>query len=149
MCSPSQMFLSNWVFNFRASLSLEYQSLNRPDSISLLEKIVKRCGISDNINSTQELFKNINKSLREEVIYGDDFSSQTLSDLIKNHQLDGNSLVYIVWDYESSIDQIRFTDILKYWDYIWYDSSDEAIILYFPSIEKVVLITDHGVLKFN
>lgn len=33
----------------------------------------------------------------------------------------------------------------KYWDYIWYGSSDEMVLLYFDEYEKVLLITDYGV----
>ena len=64
-----------------------------------------------------------------------------------NGKVDMEADVYLVWNHRN-IDKMTLSCLSKYWDYIWYGSSDEMVLLYFDEYEKVLLITDYGVVYY-
>jgi hypothetical protein len=47
--------------------------------------------------------------------------------------------VYIIWD-KDAVDLMSIESLIKYWNFLWYDVSDEAVILYSPSDGNMVLV---------
>ncbi|NQX81070.1 MAG: hypothetical protein HRT66_03615 [Flavobacteriaceae bacterium] len=54
--------------------------------------------------------------------------------------------IYIVWNFDVSVDVIKYEELSKYWDDIWYDTSDEMVILY--TNEFCILISECGEVRF-
>lgn len=63
-----------------------------------------------------------------------------------NLNISNDSVVYVVWDFES-IDVFKYKEISKYWDDIWYDTSDEIILLCTEGY--YILITDYGEIRYS
>jgi len=55
---------------------------------------------------------------------------------------------FIIWN-ENDIDRIKTSDILLYWEYLWYDVSDEYVILYFQKSKRVILISHYDRIYHN
>lgn len=56
--------------------------------------------------------------------------------------------IYIVWSVDE-IDLMELNALTEHWVDIWYPPSDEAIILYCRSTQKIVLLTDWGQVFYN
>ena len=48
--------------------------------------------------------------------------------------------LYIIWHFDEA-DLMCSKDIIEYWEYIWYDIGDDALILYNKEDNKWILIT--------
>ncbi|HRX28165.1 MAG TPA: hypothetical protein P5235_02180 [Saprospiraceae bacterium] len=129
------------------SKSIDLISLNSSDSkwVSLLlTNCIKY--FSEGLD-TQELFIFLGHYLDKEFKYKNDVTKKFLKNILMKLNIPFDAVCFMFWDFESGIDIIKTTDLIEKWDYIWYDTSDEALILFFPSMDKIVLITDHGVVK--
>jgi hypothetical protein len=127
---------------------LQFTTLNTEDSKWVIGNMLKVAGMSG-IN-TEQLYTFLFKSLKNEVSYDHEVSVAFLKNLLlTKSDIPPDTLCFVFWDYENGIDLFEVEELLLNWDYIWYDKSDEAMILYFPSQEKLILITDHGVVKTN
>lgn len=67
----------------------------------------------------------------------DTYSTEWASSFFKEHP------VYIFWN-QNEVDKINMDDLVKYWNFIWYDVSDEAIILYQVQTGRVGMICNWG-----
>lgn len=136
------------IFKKDNAFDLPYITLNKDDSIWIVDQIslTLRDSYVKNENS---FFHFLNDSLEVVFLYNNNFSSSFLKELIIRLQLTEESLVFVVWDLDLPVDLFKLENLVDYWNYIWYDASDEAIALFFPSKNKVLLLTDHGYLKYN
>lgn len=63
-------------------------------------------------------------------------------------QLNDEDQVFLIWNINTPVDICSVKILKKYWDYIWYGSSDEALLLFVP--EKFVLqLSDWGEVKYD
>lgn len=127
----------------------QFTTLNREDSTWVGATILKLAGISEILTETGLLYNSLFKFLTKEILYENEISSIFLKEVLTTFDISPDSVCFVFWDYESYIDLFKVEELTNNWDYIWYDKSDEAMILYFPSKEKIILVTDHGLLKSN
>lgn len=138
------------LVNFKREYSFElpYFSLNKEDSSWIISQMFITLGLGDVSCSNSLFFNFLNNNLKKELSYGNEFNFHDLIKIqLKNVKQD--SVVFLVWDLESNVDLFTMENLVKYWDDVWYDTSDEAIALFFPFSQKVVLITDQGFIKTN
>lgn len=129
--------------------SFRHATLNKGDSNWIIKNVLKDARISVDVNSTQSFFKNMTEGLENQIIYGDQDIKDLLEEYFDSAKIGNDALVFIVWDFETGVDQFKMQDILYFWDYIWYGPSDEALIVYCPSMSKLILVTDQGYIKTN
>ena len=129
--------------------SFRHTTLNKGDSNWIIKNALEVAGISVDITSTQSLFKHMTEGLENQIIYGDQDIKDLLKDYFDSAEIGRDSLVFIIWDFESRVDQFKLQDILDFWDYIWYGPSDEALIIDCPGVSKILVVTDHGHIKIN
>ncbi|PQV44582.1 hypothetical protein CLV33_1212 [Jejuia pallidilutea] len=66
---------------------------------------------------------------------------------VLNLKVSSSSIVYIIWDFEKPIDVFKYDEVSKYWDDIWYDTTDEIILLCIE--DYYILITDYGEIRYS
>lgn len=137
------------VFRNENSKELKHVSLNLDDSSWIIHQLIKVIEPMTQINDTPSFFKFLSLNLKNEMYYDKEISYEHLESVLNQNTLKNDSLVYIVWDLETKVDLFRLEDLLRFWEFIWYDVSDEAIVLFVPCIEKLLLVTDHGFIKSN
>jgi len=137
------------IFRKETAEELQYLSLNFEDSLWITQSIISIIDPQVSINNTPSYFRFLEASLEEEVRYDQEVLKEDLGSILDLDSLKLDSLIYVVWDLESKVDLFKLDNLLNYWEYIWYDSSDEAIILFVPCIRKILLVTDHGFVKCN
>lgn len=100
--------------------------------------------------STKSFFSYLEGKLADKIFYKDPgVDKDLLYSLSKELLLEGQDNVYIIWDVNSRVDSIKLAELINNWDYIWYDVSDEAIVLFFPISKRIVFITDHGYVSYK
>jgi len=121
------------------------KTLLNQQSRDIIIEMLSLLGIDKSIiASSAEFFESFEKTLQYRTQYGrDGVSRALLKDLLTNVGVVDSDLVYLIWSLEENVDTIEAKNLFKYWEYIWYDASDEALILYIEK-KEVVLITDRG-----
>ena len=128
---------------------LRYISLSSKDSKWVTINILELSGVSKSVNETPLFYTSIMKSLENEIDSKGDITSKFLKDLLTSLDITLDSICFIFWDYESRIDLFTVQDVIDHWEYVWFGSSDEAIVLYFPGNRKLIFLTDYGLIKTN
>lgn len=60
---------------------------------------------------------------------------------LKKLGLINSQSVFIIWNYPDDIDKISLRSLIKYWKDIWVPPADDAVCLYFPEVQKFLVIT--------
>jgi hypothetical protein len=92
-----------------------------------------------NLKNTNNIFQTVISNLQFE-----DYNEQTTNDInfiISTFNFDLEEDVSIIWN-DNDVDKLNIEFIKTFWNFIWYDTSDEAVILY--QKKKILLITDFG-----
>lgn len=122
-----------------------YRTLSESDSVKVLADISQLVNADKPLNS-KTFFPFLESALTDGIALDeDDLATNTgLKKIFATANLEKSSPVFVIWSFDELVDTFNFSDLLKYWDYIWYGSSDEAVILFFPSSGFILLITDWG-----
>ena len=129
---------------------LEYDSLNQLQIRQILHRLTEICSIPiDNIDNPA-IFTKMSDMLSKKLVLSTINETDGFKDICSLLKLNipKNSTVYIIWNY-NTIDKIKACVLQDYWDYIWYGTSDEMCLLYFPDIESLIMITDYGTIQSN
>ena len=133
----------------RPSEPLFFKTLNREDSHWVLSNILKLAEKEGKLIGTEQLYSYLYGYLKNEVLYRDQNVRACLENALKKCQIPLDALCFVFWDCESSVDLFILKDLITYWEFVWYETSDEAVVLFFPATEKLMLITEHGLMKTN
>ncbi len=114
------------------------EALDINDKNEALKKICKHIGLpKDNVDLFIEL---------ENKLPNIDFNEEFTFDIkliFKEFSFEETGDILIIWDIDN-IDKVDTKALLDNWNYIWYGSSDDAIILYQKEQNKLLLITHYG-----
>jgi hypothetical protein len=126
-------------------LNLKYISLNHAKIQEVMNKIAEKYKISTESLNNSSLFVKMSEILKKEIILLDINEPKGFKELIGLLQLNlsQDSLIDIIWNY-NSIDQVEYSVLSDYWDYIWYGPSDEMCLLYCHSTQLIIMVTDYG-----
>lgn len=127
----------------------KYEILSGFQSGKVIGMLLSLLGITDCDTSSQAFYSFLDKEIDEKIIYNDSVGSGVLSTVFSQIATDDNDDVYIIWDIDCSVDRMRLSDLIDNWEYIWYDTSDEAVILYLPHSKNIVFVTDRGYLSYR
>jgi hypothetical protein len=56
--------------------------------------------------------------------------------------------VIVIWDYPNPVDKFNLQYLVEYWKDIWFPQSDDAVCMYFPNIDRAIIITHWGVIYY-
>ena len=135
--------IENWEKN---NENIEYTSLKEGDVNEIIKRISKLLHLPFNEINNNHFFVNILNKLNVHIEISDINECNTFPKILSllNGKVSMETNVYLVWSH-NSIDKITLSCLSEYWDYIWYGPSDEMLLLYFDEYEKILLITDYGV----
>jgi hypothetical protein len=102
-------------------------ALDQNDMLCVRQNISQKLNININLTG-KELLNLIVKSCRSVPNYNACTIGFLLSDVLKNLEIVPKNKVYINWYQFDKIDILSFNDIDKYFDYIWFPSSDDIEI---------------------
>ena len=129
--------------------TLPIKTLGKEKSVSIFHEIKSILDVNK-MCDTQSFYLSADNVLPNLIKYEDDIDNLFLYGvLIKELGLSLDSNVFIFWDSETPIDTIKVNVLIDNWDYIWYDSSDEAILIYNDDKRRIALITEKGYIKTN
>lgn len=126
----------------------KYETLDGFQSGKVIGMLLSLLGITDCAIPSQAFYPFLEKEIDEKIIYNDSVDNGLLSSVFLQITAD-NDDVYIIWDIDCSVDRMRMDDLIDNWEYIWYDTSDEAVILYLPQRKSIVFVTDRGYLSYR
>ena len=120
-------------------LDLKFSTLNS----SAIQRIIY--DIEVKYNTTVLSFSDLQSILNTELILLGINESDGFKSLMYLLNLDfpADTIVNVIWNY-NEVDQIKYDVLQDYWDYIWYGTSDEMCLLYFPNIRFLAMLTDYG-----
>ena len=127
----------------------KYETLSDFQSGKVIGMLLSLLGITDCNTLTQTFYPFLEQEIDEKIIYKDSADSVLLSSVFSQIATDDNDAVYIIWDIDYRVDRMRLGDLIDNWEYIWYDTSDEAVILYLPQRKSIVFVTDRGYLSYR
>jgi hypothetical protein len=131
------------IINFSKDFSDEkiaYESLSIDEINSLFTTVFNLETISNEINVFNLFLHDHTNVLHFEK----SDSTEGFKDFLKHFNINlYNEEVLLIWN-NTKVDKFKISFLIEYWDYIWYGSSDEVVILFFPFLNKSFLITDIG-----
>ena len=75
-------------------------------------------------------------------------TTDNLSQIFKNLKINiSNDVnVYVIWNLNNEIDFFKYEELSQYWEDIWYDTSDELVLLYAQGF--YILISEWGEIRY-
>ena len=128
-------------------LDLKYSILSCSDIKKVISDIEAQYNITISLNTS--LFVDISKEFKNELTLQHINEPAGFKDLVSllNLNVLSDSIVNIIWNY-NKVDQCKYETLQKYWEYVWYGTSDEMCLLHFPSIQALIMITDYGAIYY-
>lgn len=71
-----------------------------------------------------------------------------LQDALIKLKLNEQTEVIVIWRFPGDIDKFELSYLLIHWEDVWYPASDEAVCLFFPLTDQLILITDYGMIYY-
>lgn len=128
---------------------IDFSTLNTQDSIWVLSLIKDMFYGRIDVSTTQKFYQDLEDNIDVEHVGFDEIDNCILRDILTEYEINESSLCFVIWEIESSVDLIGFGELIDKWEYIWYDSSDEAMVIFIPGINRLLLVTDHGYIKIG
>lgn len=75
-------------------------------------------------------------------------SSSEFADVLRALCIKDEQDVIVIWHYPDDMDKFNISYLLKYWEDIWFSASDEVIGLFFPAINRLIVITHYNNIYF-
>jgi hypothetical protein len=127
--------------------TFEFKTLSEFLSGKVIGLLLRHFGFKTMNVTNVDFFRNLETNIRNKIPYGSSgITKVQLENIFSNFRITDDSPIFLIWDLDTMIDYLTLRNLLKYFEYIWYDSSDEALVLFVPEAEFVVLLTDRGYL---
>jgi hypothetical protein len=98
-----------------------------------------------NNSSNGDFFKVLLDKLSNKKEYQCIDTSLELGSIIQDLVFPNDSEVFVIWNYPGDIDKFDLSYLLKYWEDIWFSTSDEAVGIFFPVMDRIIVITHYNV----
>ncbi len=124
----------------------EYYSLKKADLSDLQKNLFEKFLLNQN-NDLLKLVEKINTIalIVDGVSSSDD--SFSLLDLLRDHNIQPNSCVYLNWYRYDDVDRFKVNDLEKHFNDIWYPSADD-IDIFDETFSWILSIRHDGVTSF-
>ena len=130
------------------NINVRYQSLGQVEIQKIIDDIANKLKIRLSCDSL--LFTQLSEIFIDQMILLNINEPDGFECLISIFDLNipGDVVVNVIWNYDS-VDCFEIDVLKKYWEYIWYGTSDEMCLLYFPEISFFVILTDYGTMYYK
>lgn len=130
------------------NINVRYQSLGQVEIQKIIDDIANKLKIRLSCDSL--LFTQLSEIFIDQMILLNINEPDGFECLISkfNLKIPGDVVVNVIWNYDS-VDCFEIDVLKKYWEYIWYGTSDEMCLLYFPEISFFVILTDYGTMYYK
>ena len=128
---------------------LEFESLSKSNSSSVLEQLSSSLK-APSIKESKDFFPIVKSKLEFYKSYDDTQKLEFFKGLLDDFQIAINEddVCFLIWNV-NDIDSVTKNFLVQNWDYFWYGPSDEAILLFFNTVDLIILITDYGEIRSN
>jgi len=129
------------------NINVRYKSLNQVEKQKIIDDIAGKLKIR--LSSGSILFTKLLEILIDQMILLNINEPDGFECLVSifNLNISEDAVVNVIWDYDS-IDCFELDTLKRYWEYIWYGTSDEMCLLYIPEISFFVVVTDYGTMYY-
>jgi hypothetical protein len=114
------------------------QPVTKTDKIALEDYLESYGGHRFEKNS---FFRTLLEILPSKMVLDCVDSASAFADVLRAIGIQNEQDVIVIWDYPDDIDKFNVNYLLKYWEDIWFSTSDEVIGLFFPVINRMIVIT--------
>lgn len=130
------------------NINVQYRSLNQVEKQNIIDDIEGKLKIR--LSCGSNLFIKLLKILMDQMILLNINEPDGFECLVSkfNLNISEDTIVNVIWDCDS-IDCFELDTLKKYWEYIWYGTSDEMCLLYIPGISFFVVVTDCGTMYYR
>lgn len=139
--------------NFKKELFFqEYKAHISCQPISDSEKLFlngfleQQYGINNSSNG--DFFKVLLQKLPNKKEYESIDTPLELGAVFQDLVFQNDSEVFVIWNYPGDMDKFDLSYLLKYWEDIWFSTSDEAVGIFFPVIDRIIVITHYNVVYY-
>jgi serine/threonine protein kinase len=129
------------------SKRIDFWTLNIDDSSWILGLLKKMLENNINISTTERFYQDLEQYLTNEYVDFDEIDESLLINLFRELKIKESTMCFVIWEIESKVNIFEIRELIDKWEYIWYDASDEAMVLFMPGIKQILLITDQGYIK--
>ncbi|GEM_PF-1396172 len=134
----------------KPEIRLKYKTLDKIRTQQIINKIKCILSVNENVENTQSMISIAETKLQKKIELSSINETNIISDIFINKgKLSENSELFIFWDFDTLIDQFELKVLIDNWEYIWYDVSDEVILIYCNLNDFLVLISERGYVKTN
>ncbi|KAA0990013.1 hypothetical protein [Dyadobacter aurulentus] len=122
------------------------QPISNSEMLFLNGFLEQRYGINNSINGN--FFKVLLKKLSYKKEYDGVDTSLEIEAVFQDLALQNDSEVFVIWNYPGDMDKFDLSYLLKYWEDIWFSVSDEAIGIFFPVMDRIIVVTHYNVIYY-
>lgn len=125
-------------------LVLDFQNLDLFTSGKIIGMLLSFLGYDSIQIVTSQLFNDIQGRSFSKINYDGEVTTGFLNNLISDLDIDKDDKLFVIWDLKSSVDVFAADTLVRYWNFIWYDTSDEGVLLFIPDRKLGLFVTDRG-----
>lgn len=137
-----QQYKLNNLKREKPDFNFDFESIPKGE----FEKIVSKCK-SERIKElffSKSPFTNFMENYTQKVIVPDLNKVAGFNELINKVSFNSDSTTLFVFWNANEVDKIKVDTLKKFWEYIWYDDSDEAVIIFDSNDEKVIMVVENN-----
>lgn len=75
-------------------------------------------------------------------------SGEDLNNALQSLNLSFSGEVILIWRYPNDMDVFNVSYLIDIWDYVWFSVADDAVAFFFPTLEKLLLITHFNAIYY-
>ena len=138
--------IKNFNDFYKGNLSFpKYKKLSNKKLSTIQKKLLSQLHLSE--DSDSDILLSLIKAIQKKSVFIENYNAQeenfSLDQLFNSLKINTLPQVYINWYRFDDVDEINFKDFCKYFDDIWYPSSDD-IDLFDDSYNWIITITHSG-----
>ncbi|RYY56708.1 MAG: hypothetical protein EOO09_05600 [Chitinophagaceae bacterium] len=128
---------------------LRVETLASPESEQIIAELLRVLRLDTSRSRDSDLFEELERRVEKFPLH-DRETIDLIREITDGQNSGTDTDVFLIWGIKEAVDRVLLSDLLKSWEYIWYDVSDEAVVLLIPQFYSLLLATDHGYLgKLN
>jgi len=131
------------IFNSSHGTDIQCQKPTEKDKSLIKDYLELRLGKNVELN---DFFNLIREQLPRSITFESLESTAEIEQALCQLELMSQKYVIVIWKYMEDMDKFDLKYLIKYWEDIWFSSSDETVCLFFPESIKMILITHYNVI---
>jgi hypothetical protein len=139
------------LFKEEFKCDLDYIGISIINSNLVINELLNSLNL-DKIDVCQSFFEKVFDKLEDDFVTNKPIDLNLIFNLIHEKSikfdLTVNLDVYLIWEFDLPVDLINMNILKQYWDFIWFDGSDESMLIFAPD-NFIIQICDWGEIKYK